>query len=510
LSSKGMFSVEQVEHHADEQSAQEPEALWESLEVQAPFPQQPHSSAPSGAQRGRQRGVLPGKQGRSTSPPRSNLEASRLEAGEVLERMTRLSQRLTGAEEDEALVMALSSFLALCGTQRGLVLRAAEGVAPWQVVVCWNVPEHLVHLLADQQSLREPLPAGQAVGSERLALHGKQKAKQRTPLEEALAAARVGWYAWLPLTVEGRVRVVLVALGDGGRAQAFEEPVAQLALTLLAELTSAALNRVRLQAHLAYEARVRDDFIGLASHELKSPLTIIKGYSQLLLRKARHEGTREYADRGSLEAISQQVSRMSNLVNELLDVSRIDRGMLEVWVQPVELVALVRKVLEARQRTFPGEAIRLVKSPESLMVLADAGRVEQILGVLLENARKFGGGQEPVEVSIEQVAAETVPPVPPVPGVEAEPAVRQGQVARVAVRDYGLGLPVEERRYLFTPFYRGPESSLHRQLAGLGLGLYLSAYLVARQQGSIWAEFSTKNGLGGSIFYLSLPLLPQQ
>lgn len=424
----------------------------------------------------------------------------------MLELVARLSQRLAEAGEDEALTMALSSFLALCGAERGLVLRAGEGGAPWELAVRWNVWGPLAHLLAEHQPLREPLPAGEVVGLARLVLHGRQKTRQQTPLEAALAAEQVSWYAWLPLFVEDRGRAVLVALGEGESAPALEQPVGRAALLLLAELTSGALQRAQLHLHLLSEARARDDFIGLASHELKSPLTIIKGYSQLLLRKARHENADKQVDVGSLEAINQQVIRMSQLINELLDVSRIDRGALEVWVQPVELVGLVRKVLEARQRGHAEEMIQLVQSPAALMVQADAGRVEQVLGVLLENALKFGG-QGPVEISIEQVLAETVPPPPPVPGVEAQPMVRQGQVARIAVRDYGLGLPVEERHHLFTPFYRGPENSLHRQLAGLGLGLYLSAYLVARQHGSIWAEFSTKNGLGGSIFYLSLPLL---
>ncbi len=508
LTSKGLFCVEQVGHHADEPSAKEPEALWPPLESQAPLHQQPPSSASSSTQPGKRPGMPSEDRGGPISPPGSVI-AERLEAGQALEQVACLSQRLAGAREEEALRMALSSFLALCGARRGLVLRAGDGGTSWQLAVSGEVPEPLAHLLAGHERLREPLPAGQVVGREWLAPQSRQEMKRPTALEAALAAGQVEWYAWLPLVVQGRVSAVLVVLGSGESVPALEQPVGRSALILLAELSSGALERARLQAYLAAEARAREDFIGLASHELKSPLTIIKGYSQLLLRKARHAGTEKQVDLGSLEAINQQVIRMSHLINQLLDVSRIDRGALEVWVQPVELVGVVRKVLEARQRTHPGEMIRLVQSPAALMVQADAGRVEQVLGVLLENALKFGGGHGPVEVAIEQVLAETVPPPPPLPGVELLPVTRQGQVARIAVRDYGLGLPAEERHHLFTPFYRGPENSLHRQLAGLGLGLYLSAYLVARQQGSIWAEFSNKNGLGGSIFYLSLPLVPQ-
>jgi signal transduction histidine kinase len=423
--------------------------------------------------------------------------------------MTRLGQRLKEAGENEALELALSSFLELCDTQCGLILRASDAVYDLQVGVCWNASESLADLLAAHQPLRDRLPAGQTLGLAQLSAQGRRKNKQLTPLEEALATAHIDWFAWLPLPVEGEVRAVLVALGVGERAQALEQPVAHVALTLLAELSSAALQRVQLQARMLSEARARDEFIGLASHELKSPLTIIKGYSQLMLRKARHEQAERSGDVGSLEAINQQVGRMSSLINELLDVSRIDRGMLEVVVHPVELVGLVQKALGARQRAHSAEMIRLVQCPAPLMVQADPARVEQVLGVLLDNALKFGGGLRPVEVSIELVPAEQVPPAPRVPGVEMLPVARQGQVARIAVCDYGLGLPVEERRYLFTPFYRGPENSMHRQLAGLGLGLYLSAYLVARQHGSIWADFSEEHGMGSSSFYLALPLVPQ-
>ncbi len=509
MSSKGIFFVEQVEHPGDEQSAQESPVFWESLEAQARFPWQPPSSASSSAQPGGQREAPREDNGRPTTAGGIGFAAAPLDAGTVLAQVTRLGQRLREAGENEALELALSSFLELCETQHGLILRASDETYDLQAVAWRNASRPLGEILAAHQPLGDRLPAGQALGFERLSPRGRRKAKQPTPLEEALAAARIEWYAWLPLLAGGKVRAVLVALGAGERVRALEQPVAQAALSLLAELTGAALQRVQLQSRLLSEARARDEFIGLASHELKSPLTIIKGYSQLLLRKARHENAEQPLDLGGLEAINQQVGRMSNLVNELLDVSRIDRGMLEVVVHPVELVGLVQQVLGARQRARSAEVLRLVQSPAALMVQADPARVEQVLGVLLDNALKFGGGQRPVEVSIEVVSAEQVPPAPRVPGVEALPVPRQGQVARIAVCDYGLGLPVEERRYLFTPFYRGPENSMHRQLAGLGLGLYLSAYLVARQQGSIWADFSEEQGMGSSIFYLALPLVPQ-
>ena len=421
------------------------------------------------------------------------------------------ARTLAHAEQSALLPVALRELLRLSGCRAGLVVTCSQGVKSRQASIQQQVRAEVVRLFIECPLLLETL---YNVVVTRRSGQGAEAAAGGMPAKNycirRLASAGIQWYLALPLLVDGQIEAVVVALGEQPPA----EPAVRLALasasTLLGEIASTALEQAHLRHLLSHEKQARDEFIGLASHELKSPLAIIKGYAQLLLRQARRADGAG-VDLAGLEAISQQVTRMSNLVGELLDVSRVERGVLEVQPRPLELVGLVERLVQHRQRSLEEMVLQMVAREPALQVLADPARLEQALGYLLDNAVRFGPESGPVEVLVERAPLSRVPPT--VLANPAEPPaqddrVSQKEVALISIRDYGLGVPLEERGRLFTAFYRGPEQGPHRQLAGLGLGLYLSHYLAVRQHGRVWAEFPDLEDSGGSFFYLSLPLLP--
>lgn len=490
---------------AEGQTEQKEHYGWGALDESHPIaePESSRLRAPEGSRERRR------AEGTETARPPLAHAAQEGRAGQgsadrLLSAVVTAVSALARAEHSALLPLTLRELLAISGGSAGLVVTFPEGPESGRIAIRQNVTEDVVALFIEQPLLLETLP-GTVVT---IVPEPAAKAASGMPVDarsaQRLAHAGIQWYLALPLTVQGKIEAVIVALGQP------PPPAARLALasaaTLLGELASAALEQAHLRHLLAHEARARDDFIGLASHELKSPLAIIKGYAQLLLRQARRsEGAK--VDLGGLEAISQQVNRMSNLVGELLDVSRVERGVLEVQPTLLELVGLVRRVVEQRQRSLEEGMLHVVAREPAVQVLADPARMEQVLGYLLDNAIKFGQERGQVEVTVERVPASRVPADTPSRAPE-EGRVSEDTVALLSIRDYGLGVPVEERSRLFSAFYRGPENSLHRQLAGLGLGLYLSHYLILRQQGHLWAEFPDLERSSGSLFHVSLPLAP--
>lgn len=421
-----------------------------------------------------------------------------------------MSHALAHAESIDILPLVLQELLTFTGGESGLALTCTEGSDLCRVAIRHNIAEELAEGFIEQPS-RWNASCGEIIQLSSIASPGGQSDENgpNAAFLARLARAGVRWYLALPLQARGKVEAVVLALGQREPAYPAGSVILSTAVALLCELASAALEQAQLRHLLTREGRARDEFIGLASHELKSPLTIIKGYAQLLLRQAKRSNG--VIDLNGLEAISQQVTRMSLIVGQLLDVSRIERGMVEVKPQQTDLVALVQRVVEQRQKILPDIPLHLLAREPTLMASVDPARVEQVLSYLLDNAIKFGQEQGPIEITIERAPASVVPHAPP--ANPAEPDAGNGtyitsEVALISVRDYGLGVAVEERGRLFTAFYRGPENSPHRQLAGLGLGLYLSHNLVARQGGLLWAEFPDAIGLGGSLFRMSFPLNP--
>jgi signal transduction histidine kinase len=237
-----------------------------------------------------------------------------------------------------------------------------------------------------------------------------------------------------------------------------------------------------------------DTFLSIASHELKTPLTSLKLSLQLAQRRLHNltssstSGTAASNDAGLLSAAEQvnrtvhQMVRLEALVNDLVDVSRIQVGRLELRLDRADLATIVREAVLQQQEAAPERDIRFQYPADwPVQVYADSGRIEQVVTNFLTNALKYSQADRPVEV-----------------GLEVD------QQARVWVRDHGPGLPVSEQDHVWERFHRvkGVEVQSGPGV-GLGLGLYISRIIVERHHGHTGVE----SMLGqGSTFWFTLPL----
>ena len=274
--------------------------------------------------------------------------------------------------------------------------------------------------------------------------------------------------------------------------------IAMRRLDCQVEEQQAALERHAAELEQAVEERTRelreanrrmDEFLAMAGHELKTPLTSIKGYIQLAqLRLAGIVGQDAEAAhivraRTLLERAEGQTVRLNRLVNDLLDVSRIQAGRLELRLGPTDLAAIVRAAVEEQREWAPDRAICLeMPAGLSVPIVADADRIGQVLTNYLTNALKYSPNARPVTVSLEALPAQ----------------------ARVWVRDEGPGLPAAEQERIWERFYRASEiAQQDSSPSGLGLGLHISRIIVEQHHGQVGVESAPGTG---STFWFTLPV----
>src|SRR5437870_8755505 len=224
-------------------------------------------------------------------------------------------------------------------------------------------------------------------------------------------------------------------------------------------------------------SRLKDEFLSIASHELRTPVTSIKGYTQLaktLVRENDLATSEEY-----LEIALDQIDRMSRLILELLDVSRIETGRLEIRHEPIDWSAFVRDLVHRHHTAVSDRRFHLNVPNSRLFVGGDRDRLEQVLGNLLENAVKYSPDGSEIFVNVEE----------------------RGDQIITSVSDRGIGIPADELAQVFERFHRGRQVS-STNYGGLGLGLYITRQIIERHGGTIWVE--SKEG-SGTTFYFSLP-----
>jgi len=224
-------------------------------------------------------------------------------------------------------------------------------------------------------------------------------------------------------------------------------------------------------------ARQKDDFLGIVSHELKTPVTSIKGYGQLLARRLR--GTENTAATEMLGKLDTQIGRLTGLIEDLLDVTRIESGKLLLRPTPFELNALIAEIVEEVQRTASRHTIVQELGP-CVTLVGDRDRIGQVLTNLLTNAIKYSPRADRVVVRTERAGAEVV----------------------VCVQDYGIGIPKAALPHIFERFYR-VEGENRSGYPGLGLGLHIAAEFIERHGGKIWMESEAGEGTTACFF---LPL----
>lgn len=243
------------------------------------------------------------------------------------------------------------------------------------------------------------------------------------------------------------------------------------------ELEQLAVRFNRMTSQLEQVEGTRQKFIGDLAHELRTPLTVIKGSLEGLM-----DGVLA-PDANTYKRIYRQVDRLDRLVNELQELNRLEEGILELNLTPLDANLLLANLIQTMQVNFSTKAVDLnLQVPDApLMIMADADRFEQVMINLLSNALRStpSGGKVIVQ------------------------ADRMGDFAHFSVADTGVGIASEHLDKIFTRFYR-VDDSRSRQAGGSGIGLTVAKKLVVSMGGRIWAESGGINQ--GAVFHFTLPL----
>ncbi len=243
----------------------------------------------------------------------------------------------------------------------------------------------------------------------------------------------------------------------------------------VAAQASVALENARLYDQIKILNEKKDEFIGLASHELKTPVTSINGYLQIIERGLPSNDKHKSFIGKALS----QVNKLTSLISDLLDVSKIQTGKLPFTYTTFNIKDLLNEVTEMMQQNYASHKIELDYPAEPIITIADYQRIEQVIINLITNAVKYSPGANRIIIKAE-VASEKL---------------------RISVRDFGIGIAEDQQDRIFSRFYRVENLASH--MSGLGIGLYICYEIIDRHKGNLWVE----SELGqGSTFGFDLPL----
>ena len=218
----------------------------------------------------------------------------------------------------------------------------------------------------------------------------------------------------------------------------------------------------------------KDEFMAMASHELKTPLTVIKANLQVLEQMVQHDSNMDFVSKSL-----RQVNKLSDLITDLLDVSKIQTGKLELNQTAFALQPFLTEIIDSIQQASPSHTITLTTENPNIIAKGDRDRLEQVVINILTNAVKYSPNAEAVAVNA---------------------GIRDGMIL-VEVRDSGIGIPPDDVDKVFTRFFR--VRGLASTFSGSGIGLYISSEIIKRHGGNIWVESEAGKG---SVFYFTIPL----
>ena len=254
------------------------------------------------------------------------------------------------------------------------------------------------------------------------------------------------------------------------------------AITLLQQkansLEAEIAERKATEEQLRISESRKDEFISMASHELKTPITSLKGFLGLLQRRLTTRG-----DETALHYLARmdtQVNKLTRLINDLLNLSRIQTGQIDYQAERFEMDALVQEIVENVQGTTQSHHLILEEQAQA-EIFGDRDRIGQVLINLLNNAIKYSPRADTVLVRV---------------------AKDRGQVI-VSVQDFGIGIAKEHQHKIFERFYQVNDPQ-EKTYPGLGIGLFISCEIVRRHGGQLWVESKKDEG---ATFHCSLPLL---
>ncbi|HEY4195292.1 MAG TPA: PAS domain S-box protein [Mucilaginibacter sp.] len=280
--------------------------------------------------------------------------------------------------------------------------------------------------------------------------------------------------SYLAVPVVSSAGVVLGGLFFGHPAPGIFKKEHETIVASIASQAAVALDNANLYEEIKVLNERKDEFIGIASHELKTPLTSISGYLQILERTMADD-----ANIGFVKKTKAQLNKLLMLVSDLLDVSKIQAGKLELGMEQFDFMALLAETVETIQPLTNTHQLILRKDYDQLPVYADKQRMEQVIINLLNNAIKYSPKADKVEVSVSKSEDEVI----------------------VTIKDFGIGITAEQQQQIFSRFFRAEGLAPH--MSGIGLGLYISKEIVDRHKGDI----GVRSKLGkGSEFYFSIPV----
>ncbi len=332
-----------------------------------------------------------------------------------------------------------------------------------------------------------PIPFGRGfagrIASERRTI--AEDISQANPLNPALYEMGIRSLLGVPL-LAGEQTVGVLYVGSQ-RQRTFDSKDGRF-LQIVGDRIALAIDRARLieaeqaariEAELA-DARLsaQDAFLAVAAHELRSPTAAVKTAVQLLMRRITQTDGDHEAWVPLLDTANQQADRLTSLIDKLIESVRVDSGQLGLEFVRTNVAALVNQVVELSRTSSTNDHEIVVSSPDELWAWVDPVRFDEVVSNILENSIKYSEPGEKIEVHLDQP---------------------EGDTFRLTIRDYGNGVPLEDRPHLFERFYKGPDGRVDR---GLGLGLYICSEIVKGHGGEIQVEYPDDRG---TCFTITLP-----
>jgi PAS domain S-box-containing protein len=222
----------------------------------------------------------------------------------------------------------------------------------------------------------------------------------------------------------------------------------------------------------------KDEFITIASHELKTPVTSIKGYVQLLKYNFQQDGNEMAAN--LLSKVDTQINKLATLISDLLDVKKIENGQLQYNEEEFDFNELVTEVIEETSQVFKNHTI-IKQLGETKTVMGDRNKIGQVITNFIDNAGKYSPVNSEILINTDI----------------------EGDSIRLSVKDHGIGIPADQQGNIFDRFFR-VSGEKENTYAGLGLGLYISSEFIKRHKGTIGVESELGNG---STFYFTIPIV---
>ena len=227
------------------------------------------------------------------------------------------------------------------------------------------------------------------------------------------------------------------------------------------------------------EEKRKSEFVSIASHELKTPITSLKAFTQIVIRRLGQSG--DLTNLKLLKSMEKQVNRLTILVSDLLDVTKIEAGKLALQEIPFNINSLVNEIVDEIRTTMTDVHKILIKGKAVKQIVADRFRVGQVISNLLINAIKYSPSSSRIIITVSSNSNETI----------------------VSIQDFGIGIPKSDQEHVFKRFFQAhaPENNEGR-FSSMGLGLYISSEIIKRHRGRIWCESIERKG---STFSFSLP-----